>query len=226
MRFLLSTLAIAALLVNATLVQAFSFAEEDAKQQAASRPKGGAPAALPAACRDRLKDERVTVLIAERGNSGFNADQSRYSLHFQGIDRRLQKQGMRTFSQDEVKKRVAQAEIDAYFRNDPDAAMGAAKKLGGTMFLRGVISSRRSINPVLGINEVAVHMSFALAGSDGRPIADAGASSESYSGSDTVGMALTLINEQADAVVGRLLRGYCAERGGKSKSDRATSPGE
>ncbi len=213
---LLPTVA-AALLVAASCVHAFNFTEEEAKQKAedAQRPRG---TTIPASCRAALKDERVTVLIAERGNSGFNADQSRFSMHFQGIDRRLQKQGMHTFSQDEIKKRVAQAEIDAYFRNDPDAALNAAKKLAGTMVLRGVISSRRGVNPVLGINEVAVHMSFALVGSDGHGIAEAGASSESYSGSDTVGMALTLINEQADGVVARLLSGYCAERSGKGKA--------
>ena len=44
-------------------------------------------------------------------------------------------------------------------------------------------------------------------------IADAGASSDSYSGSDTASMALTLINEQADGVVNKLIRGYCSDGG-------------
>jgi hypothetical protein len=52
-------------------------------------------------------------------------------------------------------------------------------------------------------------------------LSDASASAESYSGSDTLGMAGTLIEEQADAVVNRLLGGYCASRasrdGGKRK---------
>lgn len=151
------------------------------------------------------------VLVAERGNNGFNADQGRYGGHFQAIDRRLQKQGMRTLSQEEIHKQVAQAEIDAHFRNDPDAALAAAQKHGATLTLRGVIGSRRAINPVLGINEVYVSMNFSLVGADGRHIAEASASSDSYSGGDTVGMALTLINEQADGVVRRLLGGYCAD---------------
>jgi len=133
-------------------------------------------------------------------------------MHFQAIDRRLQKQGMRTLSQDEIKREVAQAEIDAHFRNDPDAALQAAQKHGASLSLRGVISSRRAINPMLKIPEVYVSMNFALVGSDGRYVAEASASSDSYSGGDTVGMALTLINEQADGVVRRLLNGYCAER--------------
>jgi hypothetical protein len=105
---------------------------------------------------------------------------------------------------------VAQAEIDAHFRNDPDAALQAARKHGASLTLRGVISSRRGVNPMLKINEVFINMGFTLVGPDGRYLAEASASSDSYAGGDTVGMAATLINEQADAVVRRLLNGYCA----------------
>ena len=44
-------------------------------------------------------------------------------------------------------------------------------------------------------------------------MANSGASAESYSGTNTGGMALTLINEQADGVVARLYRDYCAAKG-------------
>ena len=195
------------------LAHAFSFAEEEAKDKAAAAPRPGAGGpAISAACKERLQKEKVLVLVAERGNSGFNADQGRYGMHFQGIDRRLQKYGMRTLSQEEIRKEVAQAEIDAHFRNDPDAALQAAQKHGASLTLRGVISSRRSINPMIGINEVYINMGFTLVGTDGRYIAEASASSDSYSGGDTVGMAATLINEQADGVVRRLLNGYCTEK--------------
>ncbi len=191
---------------------AFSFGDEEAKDRAAATPKNAGGAAISPACKERLAREKVLVLVAERGNNGINADQGRYGMHFQAIDRRLQKQGMRTLSQEEIKRQVAQAEIDAHFRNDPDAALQAAQKHGASLTLRGVISSRRAINPMLKIPEVYVSMNFALVGSDGRYVAEASASSDSYSGGDTVGMALTLINEQADGVVRRLLNGYCAER--------------
>lgn len=92
---------------------------------------------------------------------------------------------------------IAQAEIDAYMRNDPDAALNASKKMGADFILRGVISSRSAINPVLRIPEVYVSMSFTLTAADGRPVSDVSASAESYSGTDTLGMALTLVNEQA-----------------------------
>lgn len=193
-------------------VHAFSFADEEAKDKAAAAPKGTGGAAIPPACKERLAKEKVLVLVAERGNNGINADQGRYGMHFQAIDRRLQKQGMRTLSQEEIKKEVAQAEIDAHFRNDPDAALAAAQKHGASLTLRGMISSRRAINPMLKIPEVYISMNFALVGADGRYVAEAGASSDSYSGGDTVGMALTLINEQADGVVRRLLSGYCKDK--------------
>ncbi len=195
------------------MAHAFSFAEEEAKDKAAAapRPGSGGPA-VSAVCKERLQKEKVMVLVAERGNNGFNADQGRYGMHFQGIDRRLQKYGMRTMSQEDIRKQVAQAEIDAHFRNDPDAALQAAQKHGASMTLRGVISSRRGVNRMLGIDEVYINMGFTLVGANGRYISEASASSDSYSGSDTVSMAATLINEQADGVVRRLVNGYCAEK--------------
>lgn len=189
--------------------RAFSFADEEAKQRAERAPRNEAGAGISASCRERIKKERVVVLVAERGNQGVNADQGRYGAHFSAIDQRLRKLGLRTYSQDEIKKQVAQAEIDAHFRNDPDAALAASKKLGASMTLRGLIVSRRSVNPVLNINEVAVSMQFQLVGADGRDIAQTSASAESYAGSDTLGMALTLVNEQAGSVVNRLMSTYC-----------------
>jgi hypothetical protein len=210
---LLSTLL---LLAVATGAHAFRFSEEEAKAKAEAGAGKVAAIEISPACRKRLGTERVLLLIAERGNSGINAEQSRYSLHFNGIEKRLRGYGMRTYSQAEIRKIIAQAEIDAHFRNDPDAALSAAKKLGATLTLRGMISSLRGINPVLGINEVAVNMGFVLlAGS--RSLAEANAKADSYSGTDTVGMALKLVDEQADAVVNQLVAGYCVNRGEKKK---------
>ena len=81
--------------------------------------------------------------------------------------------------------------------------------MAADFILRGVISSRSAINSVLRIPEVYVSMGFTLTAADGRTISEAGASAESYSGTDTLGMALTLINEQADSVVARLVGDYC-----------------
>jgi hypothetical protein len=202
------------LVVMATAAHAFRFSEEEAKAKAEASAGKVAVIAISPECRKRLAREKVLLLIAERGNNGVNADQSRYSLHFNGIEKRLRSYGMRTFSQSEIKKQVAQAEIDAHFRNDPDAALAAAKKLGATLSLRGMISSQRDVNPVLKINEVSVNMGFSLTAGQ-KSLADVNAKAESYSGGDTTGMAVKLIEEQADDVVNRLVAGYCAGRGEK-----------
>lgn len=202
------------LMVMVTSAQAFRFSEEEAKAKAEAGAGKAVAIEISPECRKRLAREKVLLLIAERGNNGVNADQNRYSLHFNGIEKRLRSYGMRTFSQGEIKQQIAQAEIDAHFRNDPDAALAAAKKLGATLSLRGMIASQRDVNPVLKINEVSVNMGFNLAAGQ-KTLADASARADSYSGSDTTGMALKLIEEQADTIVNRLMAGYCAGRGEK-----------
>src|SRR5206468_6351893 len=110
----------------------------------------------------------------------------------------------RTYTPDEIRRAIAQAEIDAYFRNDPDAALTAARRLGASFVLRGLISSQASVNPLMPVNQVAVAMGFTLSGANGRVISDVDAHSSSYAGVDVARMALTLVNEQADEVVARL----------------------
>lgn len=197
---------------------AFSFSEEEAKEKAAaSAPKARSGGGLGEPCRQAVKDKTIMVVVGERSARGMNGDQAAYSSHFQAIDKRLKRLGLNTVTQAEMKARVAQAEIDAYLKNDMDAAMNASKKMGADFILKGVISSRSAINPVLRIPEVYISMSFTLTGSNGRTISEAGASAESYSGTDTGGMALTLINEQADGVVGKLYSDYCRAAGVGSK---------
>lgn len=187
---------------------AFSFAEEEEKHKAADGAKksGGA---VSAACRDSLKNRKVMVVVGQRGAHGTDASQGTYGAHFQAINKRLKKFGFNTYTQEEITAQIAQAEIDAHFRNDPDAAINASKKLSADFILRGLISSRSAVNPVLRIPEVYVSMGFTLTAADGRTIADAAASADSYSGADTLGMALTLVNEQADGIVARLATDYC-----------------
>lgn len=115
------------------------------------------------------------------------------------------------FSEDDE---IAQAEIGAHFRNDPDAAIDASKKLGGDFILRGLITTQTGGNPLLKINEVAIHMGFALISPSGRSISNVTARADSYSGTDTLGMAPTLTDEQADEVVAKLYNDYCRTAGG------------
>lgn len=203
---------LASLCLLATAPQAlaaFSFSEEEEKQNAANAPKKGGGGGVSAACRDSLKNKKVMVVVGQRRGNGTDANQGTYGSHFNAINQRLKKFGFNTFTQEEITAQIAQAEIEAHFRNDPDAAINASKKVGADFILRGVISSRTAINPVLRIPEVYINMGFTLTAADGKTISDAGASADSYSGTDTLGMALTLINEQADGVVARLANDYC-----------------
>ena len=157
----------------------------------------------------------VLPVIAERTANGYNTTQSRYGPHFQAINHRLRALGLKTYTQEEIRAQIAQAEIEAHFRNDPDAAINASKKLGANFILRGLITTQTGINPVLKINEVAVHMGFTLVSSGGKTISSVAAKADSYSGTDTLGMALTLVNEQADEVVAQLYNDYCRLAGKK-----------
>ncbi len=116
---------------------------------------------------------------------------------------------MRTYPPEEIRRQIAQAEIDAYFRNDPDAALAASRRLGASFVLRGLISSEATRNPMMAVNQVSVNMGFTLTGSNGRVISDTEASSSSYAGTDVDRMALTLVDEKADEVVAKLYADYC-----------------
>lgn len=202
------------LLAGADLCAGFSFSEEDAKDQATNDAAAQKIQELVSApCRQRLKNQKIMTLIAERSSNGWLTQQSRYGPHFQAINSRLRALGLHTYTQEEIKAQIAQAEIDAYFKNDPDAALAASKRLGANYILRGSITTQTGVNAVLHIPEVAVHLDFNLSSSGGRTLSDVSAHSASYSGTDTLGMALTLVNEQADQLVAQLYNDYCRNAG-------------
>ncbi len=154
------------------------------------------------------------VVIGEvRSNGWIIAEQQNYGRHFQAINVRLRSLGLTTYTPEEIRRQIAQAEIDAYFRNDPDAALSAARRLGASFILRGLITSEATFNPLVRVNQVSVNMGFTLTGANGRIISDTDASSASYAGADVANMALTLVNEQADEVVSRLYSDYCRNAG-------------
>lgn len=196
--------------------QAFKFSEEEEKAKAGDQARDQLIGQLVSApCKQQLKNKKIMLVIAERTSNGFNTVQSRYGPHFQAINHRLRALGLKTYTQEEIRAQIAQAELDAHFRNDPDAAIAASKKLGANFILRGLITTQTGINPVLKINEVAVHMGFTLVSSGGRTISSVAAKADSYSGTDTLGMALTLVNEEADEAVARLYNDYCRNAGNK-----------
>jgi hypothetical protein len=196
--------------------QGFKFSNEDnsaAKEAAERDARIGALLSTP--CRDKIKNRKIVVLIGEEKNGVVQARQGSFSAHFEAVNQRLRNLGLKTYTAEEIRKQVAQAEVDAYFRNDPDAAMSAAKRLAANYTLRGLISSSATVNPVLKINQVAVGMQFVLTGANGRKISETQTRSQSYAGADVSGMALTLINEQADEAVARLYADYCQQDTGR-----------
>ena len=149
------------------------------------------------------------VLIGERQSNGYiAAQQQNYGPHFNAINNRLRILGLRTYTPEEIRRQIAQAEIDAYLKNDQDAMMSAAQRLGASFALKGLITSQATRNPLMAVNQVNVSMHFTLTGG-GRIISEADAQSGSYAGADVSRMALTLVNEQADEVVATLYSDYC-----------------
>ncbi len=162
-------------------------------------------------CRAKLKDQKIGIMIGEQTSGRMHANQSNYGLFFDAINNRLRSLGLKTYTSDQIKKQIAQAEIEAYLAGDPDAAITAARRLAANFLLKGIIAAHTGVNPVIGVKEVAVSMTFTLSDASGRIISTVTTSSESYSGSDVIGTALKLVNEKADEVVAKLYHDYCRQ---------------
>jgi len=203
-----------ALAASPAYAQGFKFSNEDTaeKEQEAAR-QDKVRALLQTPCRNKIRDQKIVVLIGESRDGNINASQGAFGLHFDAINSRLRALGLKTFTQAQITQQVAQAEVDAYFKNDPDAAISASKRLAAQYILRGLISTSASRNAVINVNQVNVSMNFTLTGADGRMISQASAENASYAGADTSGLALTLINERADEIVARLYSDYCRAAG-------------
>ncbi len=149
-------------------------AKEQARQQAINDR-------LSTPCRDQLKDKKIMLIIGEQQiGGGVLANQDNYGPHFQLINQRLRALGLKTFTPEEIKKQIAQAEIDAYFKGNPDAALSASRRLGANFVLRGLITAQAGVNPVIRVNEVTVNLGFSLADAGGHMISDATANGGSF----------------------------------------------
>ena len=207
--------AILALMAGPAFAQGFKFSQpDDSERQENEARQSRIAEQLSTPCRTNIKDKKIMVVIGEQQSNGYvAAQQQNYGPHFQAINTRLRALGLRTYTPEEIRRQIAQAEIDAYFRNDPDAALAASKKLGASFVLRGLITAQAGMNPMMAVNQVSVNMDFALYGANGRVVADAHANSSSYSGADVQRMALILVNEKADEVVAQLYADYCRNAG-------------
>jgi hypothetical protein len=223
-RLALSMLALLLLLGSGPLAgQGFKFSQPDdadRREEEARRERIADQLSTP--CRADLRNKKIMVVIGEvQSNGVIAAQQQNYGPHFDAINARLRGLGLRTYTPEEIRRQIAQAEIDAYFRNDPDAALAASKRLGASFVLRGLISSQATPNPMMAVNQVSVAMGFTLTGANGRPISDVRAETASYAGADVQRMALTLVNEKADEVVASLYADYCRNAGLSARSTPA-----
>ena len=215
-RHLLFTILITSATCLAAQAQGFKFSNEDnAEKEAEAKRAVQMQSLLATPCRDKIKNQKIMVLIGEQREGRVYANQSSYNTHINAINDRLKALGLKTFTEAQIRAQVAQAEIDAYFKNDPDAAISASKRLAAQYILRGVIASSAFRNTMVNVNQVNISMNFTLTGSNGKMISQTAAKNESYAGQDVSGMALTLINESAEEVVARLYSDYCQRAGGK-----------
>ena len=194
---------------------AFSFSEDEEKERSEefrAAEQYRQQAFISESCKKKLKNRKVAFIIGEShvGGRVRPISYKNYGSHFQIINRELRRNGMRTYTQQEITNQIAQAEIAAALNNDPDAALAAASRLGASFILRGVISSRTNFNPIAKTNEVYVNMGFTLSNASGRIVADASAGADSWAGGDTLSVSLSLVQENAALIVGKLYNDYCS----------------
>jgi hypothetical protein len=195
--------------------QGFKFSNEDPEAKAQQEAKEQSLAdRLSTPCRDQLRNKKINLIIGERtSGGGISANQQNYGPQFNAINQRLRALGLKTTTPAEIKAQIAQAEIDAYFKGDPDAALAAARKFGASFILRGLIESHAGVNQLIHVNEVDVNMNFWLTDARGDLISQADTHGGSYAGSDVRTVATQLINEQADDIVATLYSDYCSRAG-------------
>jgi hypothetical protein len=195
--------------------QGFKFSQPDESDRIEEEARQNRIAdQLSTPCKADLKGKKIMLVIGQVQSNGFIvAQQQNFGPEYQAINTRLRAMGLTTFTPEEIRRQIAQAEIDAYFKNDPDAALAASKRLGASFILRGLITTQSGMNPMMAVNQVSINMGFTLTGSNGRVISNVDANSSSYAGADIQHMALTLINEKADEVVAQLYSDYCSKAG-------------
>lgn len=191
----------------------FSTPSEDEQKESLERQHKDAriDRQLSTPCRERIKNRKIMVLVGEERNGFVVAPQADFTRHVEAINSRLRALGLKTYSAEQIRKQIAQEEVDAYFKNDPDRALSASKRLAAQYVLKGVIATQAFRNQVVNVNQVNVALDFTLADAAGRPVSSAHATNASYAGADVPGMALKLIEERADEVVAQLYSDYCGK---------------
>ncbi|MEJ6024367.1 hypothetical protein [Ramlibacter sp. PS4R-6] len=206
-------LACCAAAFSASAQQGFKFSNPSPDEQREAAAKAGKQAQvdwqLATPCRDRIRNRKIVVLVGEEVNGRVSAPQGQFGRHVEAINMRLKGLGLQTYSAEQIRKQVAQEEVDAYFKNDPDRALSASRRLAAQYVLKGVIATQAYRNTMVNVNQVNVALDFTLTDAAGRPVSNARATNASYAGADVSGMALTLIEERAEEIVAQLYSDYC-----------------
>ena len=200
--------------------QTFKFSESERQEQAqraATEAERNARinAQLSTPCRDSLKNQRILMLIGLEKFGVVDARQAGYSAHVQAVTARLTTVGLRALTSEEIRRQIAQAEIDAFFSGNTAGALGAAKRMQAKYTLRGLVQTTTSTNPVVNVPQVVVNLKFNLVGDNGVFQSDFQKTDTSFSGVDTNATALEMINRYADEAVAQLYADYCQRAGVK-----------
>jgi len=215
-RWLRASLTVLAVVLFTT---GFSFSGHEARETAQKEDRISSQAdeiakLLATPCAKKLKGRRIATLIGEIHDDGrVQMTAGDDGPLFDEINRRMQRLGLKTINPETIKSQIAQAEIQAFLNNDPDAAIQAAGRLQASFFLRGLIQVKSRVNPVIQVNEVFVTVTLALVDAKGRSISHVSASQDSFAGQDTLSVALDLMQRQADLLVARLYNDYCNQAG-------------
>ena len=211
-----------ALMTAHASAQGFKFSQPDntaAQEEAAKQQRIHEQLSVP--CKASFRDKKIMVVIGERQSNGFIAHRAaELRRAFPGDQPAPARAGLAHLHARRDPAQIAQAEIDAYFRNDPDAALSAAKRLGASFVLRGLITSQASRNLVMRVNQVSVNDGFHADGQQRSSRRRRRCEPVVCRLGRRARMALTLVNEQADEVVARLYARLLRQRGNPARQAR------
>jgi hypothetical protein len=199
----------------------FSFRESEEREAEERRRAKEEHAArierlLSVPCDEKLKKRKIALLIGEQVETqGVVYEPGKYGPLFQEISRRLKGLGLRTYTREEIQAQIAAAEVKAFLNNDVDAAATAARRLGASYFLRGMIRSKVRMNPVVRTEEVFVTMALTLVDASGRTLSHVTAGGDAYSGPDPMETALRIARNEADLAVAALYHDFCLNAPGR-----------
>jgi len=182
------------------------WARESAKQ-------GYVQELLNAPCNSAAKRRSVALVLYEDTPGGRRkvADPG-FSPLFSEIVGHLNALGIKTYSQEQIRARIAQAELEAVASGDIDAAISASRRLGAGYVLRGQIAARAGTNRVVGIEEVFVNVSLSLSNSAGKLLVTTGARGDSWAGQDVVGAALEIVRRDSDRLAAEINNAICQSK--------------